>query len=61
MDVKVNVYKIIELAIENGIESGWNKAHKYSDNPENEEIKGRIRDEIINELCEWINFDIGLE
>ena len=34
----------------------------YTDNPKDEEfIRACIREEIMNELCEWITFDADLE
>ena len=62
MSIKINAYKVIELAVDNGVENGWHRAHKYTDNPKDEEfIRACIREEIMNELCEWITFDADLE
>ena len=61
MSIKINAYKVLELAVDTGVESGWNMAHKYTASPEDEVIKNRIRDEIMNELCEWLTFDIDTE
>jgi hypothetical protein len=55
--MKPKLHKIIERCIDNGIERGWNAAHKHVDNPFPDDIKGFISDKIMEELYEYFTFD----
>lgn len=54
--MKLRMQAIIERAIEEGIESGLNRAHKYSDVPNDVQIKESIFTEIMNKLDEVFIF-----
>lgn len=56
-EVKVRLYAIIERAVEEGSEFGYNRAFKHTDQPSKEHILESIRNEIMNALCEVISFD----
>ena len=36
---------------------GWNRAHKHEDSPDEELIKQRIEDSILEEINEWFEFE----
>ena len=55
--IKLNVYKIISDAIENGIRYGYRRAYKYVENPSEDTIIEQIHLAVMNELCDIINFD----
>jgi len=55
--LRVNVYSIMERAIEEGIDYGWSRAYKYTDTPDEDAIKNSIRNEIMNSITEVFNFD----
>jgi|SanBayMetagenome_1026888.scaffolds.fasta_scaffold13616_4 hypothetical protein len=55
--MKVDEYKVLVMVIENGVNLGWNRAHKHSDTPEEHYIKNCIEEAIMLELCEYFNFD----
>ena len=55
--MKVKTYAVLHHAIEVGIEYGWNRAHKYTDDPKPSTIKEEIEFAIMNELSEWFTFD----
>ena len=55
--MKVNIQKILELAIEAGIQRGWRKAHKHLENPEENVIQSNIHDCIMGEIYEYFTFD----
>ena len=55
--MKPNSYKIISDCVENGINGGWNKAHKHTDNPSEDFIKEQIGNYIMNQICEYFKFD----
>ncbi len=55
--VKLKSYDIISRAVEEGIAFGLNRAYKYADNPSREDFEQRIRDAIMSELTDVINWD----
>ena len=55
--LKVNTYAVLEECIEMGINGGWNKAHKHTDNPTEEQIKEELLRYIMLQICEKFEFD----
>ena len=55
--MKPNIYRIIQEAVESGVALGYNRAYKHSDSPTEEQIKLKIYDAVMNEICEWFTFD----
>lgn len=56
LGLKVDVYRILAEAVENGITAGWYRAHKHTDKPSPEGIKCEIDREIMNRLSEIFIF-----
>jgi hypothetical protein len=48
---------VLDMCIDNGIESGWRAAHKYDDNPPETRIKEAIRDALAYQFYEWFDFE----
>jgi hypothetical protein len=55
--MKVNTYRILDNAVDAGIEYGYQRAHKHTDEPSAAQIKRDIHDAIMNELSEVFIFD----
>lgn len=55
--MKVNEYKLIEKCVEDGSLFGLNRAFKYNDAPTDQEIVDEIVAAVMQELCEWFDFD----
>lgn len=55
--MKPDSYKLLMRCVEDGIEYGWNRAHKHEGSPSPEHIKEQIELAIQNEVCEWFIFD----
>jgi hypothetical protein len=55
--MKAKDYKLLEMAVENGVKFGYIQAHKYTENPSEEEVQHHIAEEVLNEICEWFDFD----
>lgn len=55
--MKPKVYPVLEMAVDDGVVYGLNRAYKYTDNPSREEIVAQVTDSVMNSLCEW--FDLS--
>lgn len=55
--MKVKTYSVIERAVEDGVNYGWNRAHKYTDSPTEDELKQQMMMAVMHEICEWVEFD----
>lgn len=55
--LKPNTYEILYNCVEQGIDAGWNKAHKHLDNPSEDKIKEEILRYIMLVVVEKFNFD----
>lgn len=55
--IRVNAYRVVERAVEDGVASGWYRAHKYTENPEPEAIKDAIILAVMSSLSEWLWFE----
>ena len=55
--MKPNIHKILELCISQGIDRGWNRAHKHNDNPSEYIIKDNVEENIMYEIAEYFTFD----
>lgn len=59
--IKIKLYDLIERAVQDGIASGWHRAHKHTDNPTEHEIKKQIERGIMGELSDYIDFSPDAE
>lgn len=55
--MKLKYYTLLNTIVENGVESGWNWAHKHDDRPSSQAIKDAITDHIMTEFSEFFEFD----
>jgi hypothetical protein len=55
--MKVRTYVVLDNAVEMGVNYGWNRAHKHTDSPTEEQIKQEIWHAVMNEITEWFTFD----
>jgi hypothetical protein len=59
--VKARAYQVLEMAVENGINAGWRHAYKHRPTAppeeEAEEVRGRIFNDVMSEICEWFTFE----
>ena len=56
-ELKVDVYRVLNDCVEAGIEGGWNKAHKHTNTPTENEIKTQIEHYIMLQLSDYFKFD----
>ena len=55
--MKVKMYPLIERIVDEGIEAGWNRAHKHSEEPYGDAIKDNIQRYIMNSFDETFEFN----
>jgi hypothetical protein len=55
--MKPKTYKILTDCIENGVEYGWSRAHKHTDQPNPNTVKECIEDAIMLEISENFSFE----
>jgi hypothetical protein len=56
-NMKAKEYNLIAQCVETGVMLGWNRAHKYDENPDPEAIRDAIEQAVLNEICEWFDFE----
>ncbi len=56
-NLKPDTYKILDDCVEAGINAGWNRAHKHTNKPSEEELKNQIQYYIMLEISEKFKFD----
>ena len=55
--MKAKEYNLIAQCVETGVMIGWNRARKYADDPDPETIRNAIEQAVLNEICEWFDFE----
>ena len=55
--MQVKMYQLIERLVEEGIEAGWNRAHKHTEEPYGDAIKDNIQRYIMNGFDEMFIFE----
>ena len=59
--IKVDLYRVMEDAIEEGLKFGYNRAHKYNDKPGRELLVEHMLHEVMSALGNVLQFDDGGE
>ena len=55
--MRIKIYQVIERIVEEGTESGYNRAHKHTDTPNEATIKQCIEQYIMNGFDEYFEFN----
>ena len=55
--MKPNFRKVLEMALEEGVRFGYNRAHKHVENPTEGAIVDSIVEQVMNSLYEWFDFE----
>lgn len=55
--MKANEYLVLSEAVEEGIVSGWYRAHKHVDRPSEEAVKEAIHNAVMASISEYFLFD----
>lgn len=54
--MKPDEYKVLQMAIQDGVAIGYRRAFKYSENPDEDAVIDRIQQEVMTQICEWFKF-----
>lgn len=55
--LKLNPYDVVKEAVYDGIVYGYRRAYKYEENPEVEAVLNKIHQEVLNSLCQVVEFE----
>ena len=55
--MKAKEYNVVEMAVRTGVEYGYNRAHKHTDSPSENDIKEAIIKAVMDDICEWFIFE----
>ena len=55
--MKAKEYTLLARCVEEGIAGGYAKAHKHEDDPTAENIRAKIYDYVMLEICEYFKFE----
>ena len=55
--MRPNIYRILDRAIEEGIECGWNGSHKHEDKPVSHHVKEQIHTAILGSIYEIFDYE----
>ncbi len=50
-------YRLLVRCVEEGVQYGYNRAHKHTDSPSEDLLKTNIEDAVLAEIGEWFDFD----
>lgn len=59
--VRVDAYRVIVRAVEEGCAHGARRAFKHVEHPTPEQVEEVVGSAVIDELCEILRFDAGVD
>ena len=54
--MKPKLHKVLEIAVEQGVSYGYQRAHKHVENPTEGTIIDSIVEQVMNSLDDWFEF-----
>ena len=55
--MKAKEYNLLAQCVETGVMLGWNRSRKHTDDPDPQHIREQIEQAVMNEICEWFDFE----
>ena len=55
--MKPKSYNLLDKCVADGVSLGLNRAYKYDPNPTKEVIEREVCNSVMNEICEWFDFE----
>ena len=60
-ECRVSAYRVLSRAVEEGVALGWNRAHKHTDRPSEEDVRSKIEDAVMIEISQYFDFDYEID
>jgi hypothetical protein len=57
MKLRLRAYDVVCQAVDDGVATGWRRAHKHIDEPDDQTILEHVANEVKLHLCEVIDFE----
>ena len=54
--MRADEYRVMELAVEEGVLHGFARAYKYNDAPDEEQMREAVISAVMSSICDWFNF-----
>lgn len=54
--MKPDKYRVLEMAVRDGVAIGYRRAFKHDDSPSDERVIDTIEQAIMTQICEWFKF-----
>jgi hypothetical protein len=58
--MRAKEFALMSRCVEDGVAYGYQRAHKYTEKPTEEEIRQAIYDAVLNEICDCFYLDEGV-
>ena len=55
--MKPKIHLIVEMAVEQGVKSGFTRVYKHNENPDEVFITDKITQCVMESIYEWFSFD----
>jgi hypothetical protein len=55
--LKMNAWKIVTIAVEQGVAYGYRRAHKHTDKPTEEHLVQEIEDAVMSAISDVVNWE----
>jgi hypothetical protein len=55
--MKGNEYKVLEEAVDEGVNWGFVKAYKHHEAPSEEQVREAVKSAVMTSVCEWFRMD----
>jgi|688.fasta_scaffold03599_23 hypothetical protein len=52
-----DTYRILEMAVRDGIAIGYRRAFKYDEKPDDDFVIDKIEQAVMTQICEWFKFE----
>jgi hypothetical protein len=53
--MKPKFYPVLEMAVEDGVAHGLNRAYKHTDTPTRDQVVSAVSDCVLTSICEWFD------
>ena len=60
-DIRINVYRILSDEVDTAVRYGYNRSHKYTEQPDSDAIIEAIQNSVMSALCDLLIFPDNYE